>query len=314
LQSATDSIRNTERTTIALVIVILLVVYRAPVLALIPLVTIGISFLISTDLLAALTRLNRVPGFDWWNFKIFTTTKIFIVVILFGAGTDFCLFLIARFKEELEQGITSAQAIARSVGAVGHALVGSAMTTICGLGMMYFADFGKYRNSGPAIAICLLITLVACLTLAPALVRACGDKVFWPGRLHKSRTEKNEAASAGFWDWASRAITAKPGLILVVSVLAMMPLAYAGLSVDLTYDLINELQPTRPSVVGTEMARRHFSAGKLTPLSILAFKSDGQFDQTEGEKEIGHLTKLLYDVDGVVIVRWFCFDIVFDAV
>src|SRR4029079_19001689 len=92
-------------------------------------------------------------------------------------------------------------------------------------------------------------------------------------------------------------------MVLVVSVLAMMPLAYAGLSVDLTYDLINELQPSRPSVVGTEMARRHFSAGKLTPLSILAFKNDGQFDQTEGEKEIGHLTKLLYDVDGVVSVR-----------
>jgi putative drug exporter of the RND superfamily len=348
LSSAAQSIRNTEWATIGLVILILLLVYRAPVLAVIPLVTIGLSFLISTDFLALLTQLKNVEGFGWWNFKVFTTSKIFIVVILFGAGTDFCLFLISRFREDLERGDSTQAALASAVGSVGHALVGSGMTTICGLGMMYFADFGKFRNSGPAIAMSLVITLLACVTLAPALVAAAGDKVFWPWGVRKrtktipqdrpgtanlvlpgpqfapaplaansaridpastgtvsvpAATDADFEPTGGFWDWASRVIIARPGLILTASLLLLSPLAYAGLGVGVTYDLLNELQADRPSVQGTEMILRHFAAGELTPVTILAVKENGRFDEPEGNKEIARLSKVLYELPGVASVR-----------
>jgi RND superfamily putative drug exporter len=273
------------------------------------LVTIGVSLFVSIDILALATQVSKVDGFSWWNFKVFSTTKIFIVVILFGAGTDFCLFLIARYKEELERGLDQATAATEAVGRVGGALVGSAMTTIVGLGTMYFADFGKFRNSGPAIALCLAITLLACLTLAPALLCAAGRAVFWPFGIRIQRASAQTAhpetqlPANRFWEWASRVITAYPAFILVASLLLLAPMAWRGLSVELTYDFLGELEPSSPSVQGAELAKRHFPAGEMAPITVLALKQDAHFDRASGEREIGRLTKQFYKIEGVSAVR-----------
>lgn len=303
LASAAESIRNTDFMTILLVVSILLIVYRAPVLVLIPLVTIGISLVVATDLIALLTQVHRLEGFEWWNFKVFTTTRIFIVVILFGSGTDFCLFMISRFKEELERGLDRAAALAEAVTQVSGALVGSALTTICGLGMMFFADFGKFRNSGPAIALALTVALCACLTLAPALLRACGAAVFWPFGRSAQPLHAGGATASTFWNRLSEQVVARPGIILIASVLLLCPLAYKGLSTDVTYDFLGELAPTRPSVLGTQMAKRHFAAGEMAPVTVLALKRTAGFDTPEGERNIALLTKLLHEIDGVDSVR-----------
>ena len=254
LRSAAESIENTELATVVLVVVILLAVYRAPLLVMVPLITIGISLMVATDCLALFARLGHTPGFEWWNFKIFTTTRIFIVVILFGSGTDFCLFLVARYKEELERGQDRAQAIAAALANVGSALVGSAATTILGLGMMFFADFGKFRNSGPAIAISLFITLIACLTFAPALLRAAGGAVFWPFGT-PSPSQRKQVPSMGFWQRVSSFVVAHPGFVLVASLLVLTPFAWAGREIRTTYDFLNELDPSCVSVRGTEIGQ-----------------------------------------------------------
>ena len=98
--AANESIDNTTWTTIALVVVILLVVYRSPLLAMIPLVTIALSVVVS---LKAIALLTKVPGL---TFQVINITNVFVIVVLFGAGTDYCLFLIARYREELARGRT----------------------------------------------------------------------------------------------------------------------------------------------------------------------------------------------------------------
>lgn len=302
LRSAAESIENTELATVVLVVVILLAVYRAPLMVMLPLVTIGLSIAIATRLLALLTQLHYLPGFEWWDFKIFTTTKIFIVVILFGSGTDFCLFLIARYKEELEAGLDRAAAISAALGNVSEAIIGSAATTILGLGMMFFADFGKFRNSGPAIGLCLFVALVACLTFAPALLRLGGGAVFWPFQM-PSPQRRSMSHGSDFWQRTSEFVVGHPGLVLVTTLLILAPFAWIGRSPVVTYDFLSELDASCVSVRGTELARRHFSPGSTAPITVLAFARNGDFDETAGEHQIARLTKLLYDLPGVDSVR-----------
>ena len=334
LASAEQSIRNTERTTIILVVLILLLVYRAPGLVIVPLATITVSVVVGMGLVALLTQLSR--QFDWVDFKVFKTTKIFIVVILFGAGTDYCLFLISRYREELQRGLEPSRAVAAALGHVGNALAASALTTIFGLGMMVFADFGKFSNSGPAIALCLAVGLGACVTLAPALLRATGRRIFWPlagGTISPPCRRRPDDEVAGgspifgaFWQRLSRVIIARPGLILMVALLLLLtPLIYKwypaagrgislaaggqyrqawaelrqGFATPITYDLLSELQADRPSVQGTRLLRRHFVGAEIDPVTVVAYQKNGRFDTDEGEKKISRLTKRLYDLEYV---------------
>lgn len=307
LFSAQESIDRTEKVTILLVMLILLAVYRSPGLVVIPLATIMASVAVARNLVASLALASDRLG--WLDFHIFKTTQIFVVVILYGAGTDFCLFLISRYREELQHGHTPERALARALGHVGSALAASALTTIFGLGAMVFADFGKFRNGGPAIALCLTVALAASITLAPALLRATGMLVFWPWRpaprpvrlrlrelASPDSPEPLRGAGGRLWPWIARVVLARPGLVLVASVLVMAPLAWRGRSVAVSYDLVNELSPSRPSVSGLHLLQDYFLPGEIGPVTLLARQSDGRFQRTEGQAEIARLTKYLYEL------------------
>jgi RND superfamily putative drug exporter len=310
LRSAHESIKHTELFTVVIVVLILLCVYRSPLLVIVPLITIFVSLQVATGTIALLTQLNFVPGFSWWDLKVFTTTKIFIVVILFGSGTDFCLFLISRFKEELEHGYKLSEANAKALGAIADALIASAMTTILGLGMMFFADFGKYRNSGPVIGLCLFVTLLACLTLAPALLRACGTWLFWPMKVKPRTGEEKPGVLDAFWQKSARWIVAYPVPILIGSVLILFPAAWHGWQSGehVTYDFLSGLADSSPSKSGTKLLQRHFPVGESGPILVVIKRpfedKNNDFNQNnkEGRKELAKLTKELY-LPGVTSIR-----------
>ncbi|HTN73975.1 MAG TPA: MMPL family transporter, partial [Pirellulaceae bacterium] len=305
LRSAQESIRHTELFTVIIVVLILAVVYRSPLLVVVPLVTIFASLQLSMGVVALLTQLHLVPGFAWWDLKVFTTTQIFIVVILFGAGTDFCLFLVARFREELEHGLPQKEASAKALAAVADALIASAMTTILGLGMMYFANFGKYTYSGPVIGLCLFITLLACLTLAPALLQASGSWLFWPGKITPRGDNEIRGIFDLFWQKSARWIVAYPIPILIGSVLILFPAAWHGFThgEHVTYDFLSGLSDNSPSKIGTRMLQQHFPIGESGPLVVLVQRPQSQWDDSEHRTELAQLSADLQTIDGVTAVR-----------
>jgi RND superfamily putative drug exporter len=280
--------------TIVLVVVILLLVYRAPLLALVPLVTIAASVWVSLQLLALLTLL---PGVHLVNIS-----KVFAIVILYGAGTDYCLFLISRYREELARA-EGRVAIQRSIGLVGSALAASAGTVICGLGLMGFAEFAKVRCAGPAIALSLAVALLASLTLAPALLRLFGPAVFWPGGVPRPEMIVNRwRRREPMWERISRGVIARPALVWTAAVLLLAPLAAIGLCVRPNYKSTGELPPYAGSVRGVAAIQRHFTAGEIGPLTVL-LASANDWDNRAGREVVAHLSRAFSYLPNVAEVR-----------
>ncbi len=288
--SGGNSLEATTLATVLLVIVILLFVYRSPLLALVPLVTIALSVWVALKLLALCTL---IPGFYLVNIS-----QIFAVVMLYGAGTDYCLFLISRYREELMKGAEPGLALSRAVGKVGWALTASAGTVVCGLGMMGFAEFAKVRSGGPAIAVSLVVALLASLTLTPALLRLCGRFAFWPVGL----PQKTAQTRPGVWDWLAGRVVARPLLIWGVAVVALLPLAFLGLGVRANYRATGELSPRCGSVQGLAAIQRHFTAGEVGPVTVL-LESDTDWDSPRGRAAIDYLSKGFGRLDNVAEVR-----------
>lgn len=295
-----DSLDHTTWATIILVIVVLLAVYRAPLLALVPLVTIAISVWVSMKLLALMTLL---PGVHLVNIS-----KIFAIVILYGAGTDYCLFLISRYREELEGGFSIKDALAKSVGGVGEALAASAGTVMVGLGLMILAEFTKVRCAGPAIALSLGVALLASLTLTPALLSVLGRVVFWPGKAPSAvfRARLADLSSPpprlGMWDAISKLVARRPLMTWIVASAILAPFVILGLQVKPNYRATGELNPNCASLKGLSAIQRHFNAGEVGPVTVL-LTSTQDWASPLGQRELERLSRGFSNVEGVAEVR-----------
>jgi RND superfamily putative drug exporter len=302
--AGSKSVNNTTTATIALVVVILLVVYRSPLLALIPLLTIALSCWTS---LLAIAELTRLPGL---KFQVIDITNIFVIVVLFGAGTDYCLFLIARYREELARGRDRRDALRESIVQVGGALVASAGTVIVGLGTLWFSTFAKIQYTGPAIALSLAIGLVAALTLAPVLLYSLRGLVFWPFRPpHHKRGADAEQESleqvplSGFWVKVAGLVVRHPLIILVVCVAALTPFAIVGAQTRSNYSQLADLSRDKPSVIGAQMIKNYFALGELSPSTVLIEHPRLDFHSDAGRSVVAEVCRRLSEIPNVSEVR-----------
>jgi RND superfamily putative drug exporter len=281
-EASMKSMDSTTWITIILVVIILLVIYRSPVSPLIPLCTIALAYLISRGFIALLGQAGLT---------ISMYTNVFLIVVLFGAGTDYCLFLISRFREEMIGAATPVPAVRSTIRAVGETIASSAGTVIVGLAMMIFAELGLYNTSGPSISIGVVIALLAGLTLVPALLTILGHHTFWPRR---SRPVKER----GFWpSWAARVVR-RPLVALLVPIVVLVPLAIYGSGLARDFDLLGDLPADNEARVGFNILAKHLGPGELQPLNVVAIDPAG-YDTPQG---IVRAEKLGADIAGLANV------------
>ena len=277
--------QKTMLVTLAAVIVILLLVYRAPGAALIPLAAISLAAFVALSLLAVGLNVGLHSG---------TAERIFVFVLLYGAGVDYSLLFLSRYREFLDGGAAPTEAIVRGVNASAVAVLSSALTTSAGLAMLCFTRFVIFRHTGPAVVMALVTAAVASVTLVPALTVIIGPRAFWPGRKRKRGQEPfplalaPELGSPGqsdgdeprenrgekvpdpfFWPALARFVVGRPALVLGVVLAALLVPAVRGTHLTWVYDSQAGLKPTYDAIRGTQMAQRHWPIGEIAPVTVL---------------------------------------------
>ncbi len=212
--SSNRSGKQIQLFSILFIVVLLLVVFRAPLAAVITLLPAGLALLISTRVIGELGA---------HGLKISSITQVLLIVLLLGAGTDYGLFLVFRVREELRDGHGGQEAVVRALVRVGESITASAGTVILALLTLLLASFGLYHDLGLPLAVGMVVMLAIGLTLLPALLAIFGRAVFWPGRIEPG------AVREGLWGRIAARLVRRPALTLVGGIVLFLALAAAAL-------------------------------------------------------------------------------------
>ncbi|QDV34514.1 MMPL family transporter [Tautonia plasticadhaerens] len=264
------SARVIERWTIWWVLLLLLAVHRAPLLALVQVVTVFVAMQVTLSLLALMARAGWI--------ELFESLDVYTTVLVYGAGIDYSLFLISRYRERLGEGVPPREAMVEAIGRVGLAVTISAGTAIVAIGTLLFADFGMFSRAGFTIPFGLFVMLLASLTVTPALLLILGHIAAWPSRA--GRVDP----LAGIWRRLGGGLTRRPGLIWAASLAAMLPFAAFGARHrdELSYAPMSEIPGDAASVSAVGLLEEHFPAGLAGPLTVVLRAEGVDFSSDEG--------------------------------
>ncbi|MEV7320594.1 MMPL family transporter [Streptomyces sp. NPDC093970] len=249
--------------TFVIILVTLLIIFRAPILAFLPLLVIGVVSAIANGLIAYATKL--------FGLQANSSVSSILIVVLFGVGTDYFLFLMFRYRERLRAGDEPKQAMINAVDRVGEAIASAAGAVIIAFLALVLSTLGFLKQMGPALAISVTVTLIAGLTLIPAVVSLIGPKVFWPSKSWQREPSNARFAALG------RGVQRRPALTAAVSGLVLVVLSLGMLDFKATFDLASGSMPkTKESMVVQDRMQTAYSAGAAAPTDVYLSSGDGK--------------------------------------
>jgi RND superfamily putative drug exporter len=290
--------------TLSLVLILLLVVYRAPLLAVLPLLVVGTAYLVATGIAYLLIESGAIT--------VNTEGTFLLLVLIFGAGTDYSLLLVHRYREELQEGRAPALALPRALRETMPAIAASGGTVIAAMLVLLVADLESTHWLGPILAIGIAVMLAASFTLLPALLSLLGARAFWSpgsdGRRFRGpgTTAAADKGARDPWGRVAALVRRRSRSIILVVFGLLAVLALGNLTHHGTIGFgQGETRPTNSSR-GTEVLNEHFPPGIGSPLTAVV-RAERLSAVVEGMKELDTVKLALpvpptADTDETVVV------------
>lgn len=243
--------------TVGLILILLIVIYRSPLLALIPLLAAAFVYEVVNQTLGLL----GIAGLEIGN-----QTFSIMTILLFAALIDYSLFVFSRYREELKNHDSKFEAMKYAMRETGMPVFFSGGTVLAAMLVLFFAEFGDYRNFAPIFATAMLVIMLASITLVPALFTLFGRKSFWP---RIPRVGENTVKTNSFWSKIGRFVVEKPVISIAVIGLIMLASALNMLNLNYEFDTMKSFPKDMPSRMGYEILEENFEKGDLAQTTVL---------------------------------------------
>jgi putative drug exporter of the RND superfamily len=277
--------------TVTLVLVLLGAIYRSVLVALTPLIVVFFAYTLAQAFVYLLAESGATVS---------TNATSILIVLMFGVGTDYCLLLVSRYREELRRTEDKHDAMARAVRRAGPAILASGMTVALAMLVLALADNKGTSSLGPVFAIGVACALIAGLTLLPALLTIFGRRGFWPRRSVVAYDPAHaERESGGLWRRFGDRVLQRPARALIVTGVVFIAGSFGLLAYKVDYSTTSFFKHSVESVEGFDVLRGAFPAGTLAPTTVLVESDSGQITPAE----ISGIARRLEAVPGVAVAR-----------
>lgn len=276
--SSNKDIAKIDPLSIALIFILLGLFFCALVTAVMPPAVVGMAFGVA---LTGLYGIGCIMG-------VFYITKVLILVTMLGAGCDYSLFIISRYRDELKHGADHSTALKTSVQWAGESVFTSGLSVIIGFGALSICSFSMVRSLGIVLALGIVIALVAALTFTPALINLIGEKVFWPANINKyNKIDRGESTgiyaticklSKKYFAWVAHVTRKYAAVIVVVGIVLMAPMVYIFATSDDSADMIS-IMPDSESIDGLNTIMGEADGGMIMPTYIVLELNDSIVDK-----------------------------------
>ncbi|SET01384.1 putative drug exporter of the RND superfamily [Oceanobacillus limi] len=262
--------------TVAIILVLLVVIYRSPLLAIIPLLGAVFVYQIVTQILGIFGKAGLLMS---------SQSVSIMSILLFAAVIDYSLFVFSRFREELKTNDDKYLAMKEAMRGTGLPVFYSGATVLAAMLILIFATLRDYQNFAPIFGTTLVVIILSSVTLIPALFTLFGRKSFWPVI---PKVGDSKVKDTSFWSKAGHSVTNRPKTsVIVVGIFIIISASYL-FNLKYEFDLIKSFPEDMSSRVGYEILENNFEAGELAPTTIL-LESEDKITDTKQQDFIEYL-------------------------